>query len=406
MSKRLPNHTRPVFSAQLRDAIFRVTRPNLPLEIDGRELDDECVWEILTYTSVNQATIESACHELHTAPSGNTVREHLAGALDDRRAQVVALEEQLNAALQTQLPRRVRRRLSQTRFEIAIDLHDVPYHGQPALDPTEVRRGPAKSGTTHFHSYATLAIVHDHRRYELALTFVWADDTMAQVVERLLAYKNRLKLRVRRAYLDKGFCGREVFATLRAHRLSYIIPIPVRGKKDPRGVYQSGIGRLFTGRRSYYTRYTFNANLPAAYTTDVAIVRTYSAGRYGRHCAAWFAYAVYGVTHIPPHQIFTLYRRRFGVESGYRQLDQVRARTASSSPALRLLLVGLALLILNVYMTLRQVWLTVHRHGSRVRRVWLTLRRLALLFSRLVEQVFGVTPIEQSLAPAIANLIS
>lgn len=406
MSKHRPNHTRPVFSAQLRDAIWQVTQPHLPLGIEGRELDDERMWEILTYASVNQLTMESACHELHTAPSGNTVRAHLAEALDDDRAQVVALEEQLNAALWAQLPRRVRRRLSQTRFEIAIDLHDIPYHGQPTVDPAEVRRGPAKSGTTHFHSYATLAIVHDHRRYELAITFVWAEDTMAQVVERLLTYKNRLKVRVRRAYLDKAFCGREVFARLRAHRLPYIIPIPLRGKKDQRGVYQSGIGRLFTGRRSYYTRYTFNADLPQAYTTDVAIVRTYSAGRYGRHRAAWFAYAVYGVAHIPPNQIFTLYRRRFGIESGYRQLDQVRARTASPSPALRLLLVGLALLILNVYLTLHQVWLTVHRYGSRVRRVWLTLRRLALLFSRLLEQVFGVTPIEQSLSPAMADLIS
>lgn len=94
------------------------------------------------------------------------------------------------------------------------------------------------------------------------------------------------------------------------------------------------------------------------------------------------------------------------MESGYRQLDQVRARTASSSPALRLLLVALALMILNVYVTLRQIWLTIHRYGSRVRRVWSTLRRIALLFSRLVEQVFGVTPIEQSLSPTIANLIS
>jgi hypothetical protein len=48
-------------------------------------------------------------------------------------------------------------------------------------------------------------------------------------------------------------------------------------------------------------------------------------------------------------------------------------------------------------MTLRQRWLTVHRYGSRVRRVWLTLRRLALLLARLLEQLFGVTPLEQSL---------
>lgn len=397
MSRRLPKHTRPILSTQLREAVLQVVGAHIPLGVSGRDLDDEGVWDILMYASVNHMTIESACQELEQAPSGNTVREHLAEALESRRRKVIKLEEQLNTALGDQLPRRVRRRLATLRFEIALDLHDVPYHGQPALDEAEIRRGPAKSGTTHFHSYATLAIVHDQRRYELALTFVWADETLAQVVQRLIARVKRLKLRLRRAYLDKAFCAREVFAVLRAHRLAYLIPIPLRGKKDERGVYQGGIGQLFVGRRSYYTRYTFNADTPDAYTTDVAIVRTYSRGRYGRHHATWFAYAVYGVDHIPPNQIFDLYRRRFGIESGYRQVEQLRARTASPSPALRLLLMGLALILLNVYLTLRQVWLTVRRYGSRVRRIWLTLRRLALLLSRSLEQVFGVIPIEQCL---------
>lgn len=397
MSRRMPKHTRPIISAQLREAVLQVAGEHIPLGINGRDLNEEGVWEILMYASVNQMTIESACQELEQAPSGNTVREHLAEALDNHRQQVTQLEDQLNAALRAQLPRRLRRRLPSMRFEIAIDLHDVPYHGQPALNAEEVRRGPAKSGTTHFHSYATLAIVHDQRRYELALTFVWADETLAQVVERLIASVKRLKLRIRRAYLDKAFCAREVFARLRAHRLPYLIPIPLRGKKDEQGVYQGGIGQLFVGRRSYYTRYTFNADTPDAYTTDVALVRTYSGGRYGRHHAAWFAYAVYGVEQIPPHQIFDLYRRRFGIESGYRQVEQRRARTASPSPALRLVLMGLALILLNVYMTLRQVWLTVRRYGSRMRRLWLTLRCLTLLLSRLLEQAFGVFPIEQCL---------
>jgi len=402
MSKRQDQDNRSVFSGQLRRAIVDVASRQMPLGIAGRELDDERLWEILGYAAVNRMTIESACHELAQAPSGNTVRAHLAGALSDRRPKVVKLEEALNATLQTQLPKGIRKRLGQTRFEIAMDLHEVPYHGQPAQDENEVRRGAAKSGTTHFHAYATLAIVHDRRRYELAVTFVWADETLAEVVARLLAYKNRLKLRVRRAYLDKGFCAQAVFSVLRSHRLPYIIPIPVRGKQDGRGVYQGGIGVLFRGRRGYFTRYTFKAGLPDAYTTQVALVRVVSAGRYGRRRTVWFAYAVYGVGHIQPHQIFTLYRRRFGIESGYRQLEQVRARTASPSPALRLLLVGLALIILNVYLTLRQVWLTVQVYGSRLRRVWMTLRRMTLLLSRLLEQLLGVAPLQISRARAVA----
>lgn len=395
MNKRNANHTKPVVSAQLREAILQVAPANIPLHIEGRDITDARVWEILLYASVNRITIEGACQELDQAPSGNSVREHLSESLDDHREAVKQLEQQINTALEDQVPPRVRRRWSQARYEMAIDLHDVPYHGQPALDENEVRRGMAKSGTTHFHSYATLAIVHNRRRYELAITFVWADESMADVVQRLIGYKNRLKVRVRRMYLDKGFCSHDVMAVLRRHRLPYIIPIPVRGKKDDEGRYEGGIGRLFVGQRSYYTRYTFNEEKEDAYTTDVAIVRTYSAGRYGRHRATWFAYAIYGVGHILPNQIFTLYRRRFGIESGYRQLEQVRARTASTSPALRLLLVGLALIILNAYMTVRLQWFTFQQYGSRDRRIWLTLRRLISLISHWLEQLFGMTLVQQ-----------
>jgi Transposase DDE domain len=399
MSQRQPKCTKPVCSAQIRDVILKVVQQHVPLAVAGGDPDDSWLWEILLYASVNGTTIESACNELRDAPSGNTTREYLQDALADRRQKVVALEQQLNAALRAQLPKRITKRLARAqRFEIAMDLHDIPYHGQPSLNENEIRRGVAKSGTTHFHSYATLALVHNDRRYEVALTFVWADETMAQVVERLLAAKNSLNLRVRRAYLDKGFCGESVFARLRAHRLSYIIPIPLRGKQLPDGTYVGGIGRLFIGQRSYDTRYTFNEGQPAEYTTEVALARTYSRGRYGRHGATWFAYAVYGLEHICPNPIFNLYRRRFGIESGYRQLEQVRARTSSKCPALRLLLVGLALLILNTYMTLRRVWLTIRYYGQRVRYLWLTLKRLALWLARLLEQLYGVRPLKHSIS--------
>ena len=155
---------------------------------------------------------------------------------------------------------------------------------------------------------------------------------------------------------------------------------------------------MFIGQCSYDTHYTFNAGKPEAYTTEVAIARTYSHGRYQRHGATWFAYAVYGLDQICPNQIFQLYRRRFGIESGYRQLDEVRARTSSQSPALRLLLVGLALLILNTYMTLRRVWLTIRYYGQRVRYLWLTLKRLALWLTRLLEQLYGVRPLQQNIS--------
>ena len=134
MSKRPDKHSRTTLSAQVRSAILGSMETHLPLGIQGRELDDEKVWDILMYASVNGTTIETACHELADTPSGNTVREHLREALEPTREAVVGLDEKLTQALQSQLPKGLFRRLDHKAYEVGIDLVEIPYHGQPATD--------------------------------------------------------------------------------------------------------------------------------------------------------------------------------------------------------------------------------------------------------------------------------
>jgi hypothetical protein len=388
MSQCYPDINSPQFGQQARSAIVGLVLAHLPLGIEGRKIDDRLAWDILCYASVKGISIESACVELAGAPSGNTTREHLDGALDPSRAGMDALEAQLNQTLTAQLPKGVLRRVKKRRVETAADLVEIAYHGQAAQDDDEVRRGAAKSGTTHFHMYATLAVVHSGQRFTLAMTFVWAGETMEVVLARLLKRARELGVRFRRLYCDKGFCSVGVLRLLRQRRVPYLIPIPARG-----GV--GGIKGLFYGRRSYSTRYTFNRSTRAAYTTDVVIVCKYSAGRYGRHRVEYFAYAVYGLGPIEAHQLFKLYRWRFGIETSYRQLHQVRARTSSRNPALRLLLVGLALLIVNLWVLLRRTWVQVTRYGGRVRIVELTLERIADALVDNLKQLLGVIPVFQ-----------
>jgi len=59
------------------------------------------------------------------------------------------------------------------------------------------------------------------------------------------------------------------------------------------------------------------------------------------------------------------YRQCFGIESSYRQLKEGLIRTSTRSPLLRLLFVGLALLLRNVYVGLHGEVLTQRRRGGR-----------------------------------------
>jgi putative transposase len=317
-------------------------------------------------------------------PSGNWVREHLKEAFDASALSVLALEDELNAALAQGLPPSLTKQIGRKRYDIGIDLVEIPYYGQSAQIEEEIRRGKARPGTTRIHAYATLALVHQGQRYEVALTFVWADETMEQVVQRLLAQAQRIGLRLRRAYLDKGFARQAVLVLLRQKRIPYLIPLPIKGKTG-------GLKALCQGKASYRTVHTFNVGTPHAYTTDVILLCRYRKGRYGRHGCQWFAY---GIERVPLAHIFSLYRRRFGMESGYRQMHQIRARTTSANPTWRLLLVGVAFLLYNVYIQFRQNGRQINPYDRRARTPWLSLKRMAHMILRLIEQRLGVADFE------------
>ncbi|HZC03730.1 MAG TPA: hypothetical protein VE844_21030, partial [Gammaproteobacteria bacterium] len=201
MSQRYPDINSPQFGQQTRSTLVELVLAHLPLGIDGRKIDDRLAWDILCYASVKRSSIESACLELADAPSGNTTREHLDAALDPSRAGMRELEAQLNQILRAQLPKPVLRWISRRRVENAADLVEIPYHGQAAQDDDEVRRGAASDGTTHFHMYPTLAIVHSGQRFTLAMTFVWAGETLEVVLARLIKLARKLGVRFKAALL-------------------------------------------------------------------------------------------------------------------------------------------------------------------------------------------------------------
>ena len=95
-------------------------------------------------------------------------------------------------------------------------------------------------------------------------------------------------------------------------------------------------------------------------------------------CACW------GVCRSPTD----VYRLRFGVETSYRQMNQIQIRTSTQNPALRLLFVAVALLLRNLWAWLHWVVLAESRRGVRVVRLErLRLRVLANWLLHLAEEV-------------------
>lgn len=381
MSKPTIKNNRILRSSQVLNAFIAVVRRSLPLDLQNTRISAEDILGVLGYASANRISTEAACQELKGAPSGNRLREVLAQALPDR----ASLQRALNRILRVQTPRFVKK--GKRSYYIAIDLTLIPYHGGCYADEKEIVRGEAKSGTTHFHGYATVSIVHDQQRYVLAVRFLEKGESMETIVTWLLNRLKSMGISIRCAYLDKGFCSVPVLKVLQRRKLRFVLPIPVRGRSG-------GVRTLFhTASRK--TIYMFKSPQHGELEVATVVVKKYSKGRYKRKGARWFAYAVGRLPKsIEPHHVFEMYRQRFGIEASYRQMNQVRARTASRNPVLRLLLVGLAFVIFNLYIALRQhMAICLKNPFVPMSKSWLTLRRLVRMIIHAVENLFDLADV-------------
>ena len=149
------------------EEIYQLTSETLQthfnLDMSNSSYEAQDIWDVVVAAAVERITIEMACDLLEDAPSPNTVRQAVYSLLDDDA--LVELEAAVNALLVARLPKKLLQRV----LIGAIDITEIPYHGQHEDDDEHVRRGRAKHGTTHFHCYATLCIVKNHKRYTLEL---------------------------------------------------------------------------------------------------------------------------------------------------------------------------------------------------------------------------------------------
>ncbi len=124
----------------------------LKLEYEGTKCTGGTLLQVLLIAAARTVSIFAACRDLADAPTDQTIRNALKAALPD----ISELERRLNRSLCSHLPKALFRKSRR----IAIDLTFIPYHGQPLHDKKEIYRSSPKSGTTHFHAYATAAVVH------------------------------------------------------------------------------------------------------------------------------------------------------------------------------------------------------------------------------------------------------
>lgn len=80
-------------------------------------------------------------------------------------------------------------------------------------------------------------------------------------------------------------------------------------------------------------------------------------------------------TSLPPGKTREGYRLRFGIESSYRSMLEVKAKTNTTNPALQLLFLAVGFILVNVWLLLRFLFCQIPQRGRRGRPLDTRLRR-------------------------------
>jgi hypothetical protein len=266
------------------------------------------------------------------------------------------------------------------RWLAAFDLHLRPYYGDRAADG--IVGGPKKQGTKYFYGYATAVLLHRGRRYTVGLTALQPGTKPHQVVEALLAQLAARGLKLRGVVLDSGFDAGDVLLRLQGGGLAYTVPLRRKGRGANRrnACFERPAGTVRTidwvteeSRRRVRTKAVV-VQRPG----QKAAVYAFGGWSAARATAA-------AARRAEAAQAERAYRRRFGIETSYRQLGEGLGKTTAKDVGYRLLLVGLALLLRQVWVWLTGQWARGHgRPGAWVAE--LPLERLLRWLAEAVQR--------------------
>ena len=171
------------------------------------------------------------------------------------------------------------------------------------------------------------------------------------------------------------------------------MPLMFRGRKARRRTTKARRKRpetLRDFRRKNAGRYRFTwTTKHHSVSFDIVVAyKSYRHEKTGRRRSKKMLFAAWRVSGSPV-EIRELYRKRFAIESSYRQLGQARIRTSTRSPVERLLFVLIAFVLRNLWVWLHGMYFAEGRRDDPV----LYLERLR--FRRLLDWIARV--ITQSL---------
>jgi hypothetical protein len=290
------------------------------------------------YAESGLTTLSVKCNPKNKVPTGRTFRGRVECLQEKEiRKALTQANDQVLGALKS-------RGVLKRRATVAIDFTRDLFYGDPCTK--NVIGGKQERGTAWGYCYASIDIVEAGRRLTLYTMTVNQFTEKAQVVEKLISEAKARGVHIRVVLLDRAFFTIDVITALKRLGIRFIMPA-VKNNKVKQSIrkYKEGpVKRFILGNR----RKNVSFNLAIYPRPEQRIPKKKKLAVHD----LYFGFA----TNLPkslaaniPAFIPSEYRRRWGIETGYRVQGNVKAKTTSKKYPVRLLYQLTSVLLYNVW---------------------------------------------------------
>jgi len=261
----------------------------------------------------------------------------------------------------------------------AADLSDDRYYGE---FNNKICQGKYERGTCQFYRHAALHVVEAGKRATIFTVMVTPFDDHASIIETLVRAARARGIRIHTLLVDRGFYSVEVINKLKELRQRFLMP----------AVKHKGVKHVIEDYAKKRTAAVVDYTMRNA-EKEQARFRLFIHEKKGAEPAdsvvnRYFAFATNMSIErviLAYNQLPEEYRKRWGIETGFRVQDNVQAKTTSKNYTVRIVYIMLSTFLYNIWV-LANVTLA-RKLRIKLEKPKIKLPRLAHYFSLQIEQL-------------------
>lgn len=341
------------------------------------------ILESLVYLSIEERYAESGLEDLSSArpehtPSADTLLYRLK-KLDSKQAYSMLVST--NDAVLKKLRKRG---IFRKPVIAAIDLSDDPYYGEYN---NRLRRSKKDRGTNLFYTHASFHIVDRGRRITVFTIPVYQLDDHATICEELIKAAWIRGIKIRKLLIDRGFYSVDVMNVLDKLKVEFLMPA-IKNDRMKRAI-EDYHNRLIPKM----VKFRIRNSREEEFSFGLMIYRKKDAKETDPISDQYMVFATnmkYSEARKLYRKIPLEYKKRWGIESGFRVQYTVKAMTTSQNYTIRLIYQMLSVIIYNLWQLANILLATESR--VKLKNPLIKLTHLTRIFRLEIEMPSGGPP--------------